>query len=70
MLLLTGEILDGGTRITFADVAGLGKVKQALDEAVIQPALRPDVFTGLRAPAKGLLLFGPPGNGSAFGRVC
>lgn len=33
--------------------AGLDLVKQTLNEAVILPNLRPDIFTGLRAPPKG-----------------
>jgi hypothetical protein len=64
--LIEREILDVGTGVTFRDVIGLDDVKQALHEMVIAPALRPDLFVGLRQPPRGLLLFGPPGNGKTF----
>ena len=60
------EIIGQTLGISFDDVVGLENVKQALLEAVILPARRPDIFVGPRAPPKGLLLFGPPGNGKTF----
>ncbi|KAL5109989.1 Fidgetin-like protein 1 [Taenia crassiceps] len=68
--LIMSEIMDSRTKITWDDIAGLHSVKSALKEAVIFPMLRPDIFTGLRGPPKGLLLFGPPGTGKTLIGKC
>ncbi|CZS98369.1 probable SAP1-member of the AAA-protein family [Rhynchosporium agropyri] len=60
------EIVVQGDEVHWDDVAGLDIAKKALKEAVVYPFLRPDLFMGLREPARGMLLFGPPGTGKTM----
>jgi len=60
------EILDTNMNVKWTDIAGLEDVKETLREMIILPNLHPEMFTGLRAPPRGLLLFGPPGNGKTM----
>ncbi|KAK8084583.1 AAA domain-containing protein [Apiospora hydei] len=60
------EIVVEGDEVHWSDVAGLEIAKSALREAVVYPFLRPDLFMGLREPARGMLLFGPPGTGKTM----
>jgi len=59
---LMGDMLDTLPGVTWNDIAGLTGAKQTMQETVILPNLRPDIFTGLRAPPRGVLLYGPPGE--------
>ncbi|EFJ21085.1 hypothetical protein SELMODRAFT_271275 [Selaginella moellendorffii] len=64
--IIENEIVDRSPSVRWTDIAGLAKAKQALMEMVILPTKRSDLFTDLRRPARGLLLFGPPGNGKTM----
>ncbi|BFZ60826.1 hypothetical protein YB2330_001878 [Saitoella coloradoensis] len=63
---IMNEIVVKGDPVRWEDIAGLEAAKRALKETVIYPFLRPDLFSGLREPARGMLLFGPPGTGKTM----
>ncbi|OWB77622.1 ATP binding protein [[Candida] boidinii] len=60
------EIVIKGDEVYWDDIAGLEVAKNSLKETVVYPFLRPDLFSGLREPARGMLLFGPPGTGKTM----
>ncbi|KAG4304646.1 hypothetical protein PORY_002039 [Pneumocystis oryctolagi] len=63
---IMNDIVIKGDEVLWDDIAGLEEVKNTLKETVIYPLLRPDLFNGLREPATGVLLFGPPGTGKTM----
>ncbi|KAL5744726.1 hypothetical protein ACOSQ2_027842 [Xanthoceras sorbifolium] len=53
--------------VTFADIGALNETKESLQELVMLPLRRPDLFKGgLLKPCRGILLFGPPGTGKTM----
>ncbi|KAM9477142.1 fidgetin-like protein 1 isoform 1-T2 [Clarias gariepinus] len=68
--LIMSEIMDHGPPVAWEDIAGLEFAKATIKEIVVWPMLRPDIFTGLRGPPKGILLFGPPGTGKTLIGKC
>ncbi|KAG4907948.1 hypothetical protein JHK86_056432 [Glycine max] len=53
--------------VTFEDIGALDDIKELLQDVVMLPLRRPDLFKGgLLKPYKGILLFGPPGTGKTM----
>ena len=63
---IMSDILISGQAITFEDIAGLSQAKACVQELICWPITRPDLFQGLRALPRGVLLFGPPGTGKTL----
>ncbi|XP_026128889.1 katanin p60 ATPase-containing subunit A-like 2 isoform X1 [Carassius auratus] len=52
--------------VRWDDIIGLEAAKRLVKEAVVYPIKYPQLFTGILAPWKGLLLYGPPGTGKTM----
>jgi len=53
--------------VSFDDIGGLDAAKAELRESIELPLRRPDLIEKLRVkPVKGILLYGPPGNGKTL----
>jgi len=53
--------------VRFEDIGALDDIKEILQDEVLLPLRRPDLFNGgLLKPYKGILLFGPPGTGKTM----
>ncbi|MDE1855651.1 MAG: AAA family ATPase [Candidatus Micrarchaeota archaeon] len=61
------EDITTGTKETFDDIANYDDVKKELKEAVLAPIEKRELAGAFNIkPAKGILLFGPPGTGKTF----
>lgn len=68
MKLFTKVLQSIGKILVFSriNIVGLEFAKKSVQEVVIWPLKRPDIFTGLLRVPKGVLLFGPPGTGKTL----
>ena len=63
---IMSEIMSKNPGVKFSDIIGMNEMKQTLYEIIVVPTIRPDLFTGIRTPQRGILLFGPPGTGKTM----
>ena len=64
--IIEQSILQKASTVKWEDLIGLEDVKKKMMETIILPIKNPQLFTGLLSPSKGILLFGPPGNGKTM----
>ncbi len=50
--LIENEIMERQLNITWNDIAGLEFAKKTINEIIIWPMLRPDIFKGIRSPPR------------------
>jgi vacuolar protein-sorting-associated protein 4 len=64
---LSSVVLKEKPNVTWDDVVGLEDVKQTLKQTIVLPLKYPSMFKdGKIDPWKGILMYGPPGNGKTF----
>ena len=63
---ISSEIMITNPGVKFSDIVGMKDLKQIVYEIIIIPTIRPDLFTGVLKPQRGILLFGPPGTGKTM----
>jgi len=62
---IMSTILPEKPNVKWEDIAGLKAAKRAIEESIILPLKRPELFEGMPS-WKGVLLFGPPGCGKTM----
>ncbi|XP_042588100.1 katanin p60 ATPase-containing subunit A-like 2 isoform X1 [Cyprinus carpio] len=64
--VISRDIYLHNPNVRWDDIIGLESAKRLVKEAVVYPIKYPQLFTGILAPWKGLLLYGPPGTGKTM----
>lgn len=63
----SAQLVSVETGVTWDDIGGQAEAKAAMREAVEGPIIHKDIYAKYgRRPTKGVLLFGPPGNGKTM----
>ncbi|XP_048220137.1 fidgetin-like protein 2 [Perognathus longimembris pacificus] len=63
---VTSKMVECGPPVQWADVAGHGALKAALEEELVWPLLRPPAYPGGPRPPRTVLFFGPRGAGKVL----
>jgi len=67
LIVANGVISPNDVTVTFADIGGLDKVRNSIEEMIVLPISRPELFQSrLLGVPKGVLLYGPPGTGKTM----
>ncbi len=64
--MIEREVIRKQADVSWDQIAALHDAKRLLRECCVMPLLMPELFTGLREPWNGVLLFGPPGTGKTL----
>ena len=64
--ILNTIAVPSATNKTFDNIVGQQRAQEALILAIKMPVVNPQLFTGNLTPSKGILFFGPPGNGKTL----
>ena len=52
---IESEIMVKNPGVKFSDIIGMKEMKNILYEIIVVPTIRPDLFTGIRKPQRGIL---------------